>query len=284
MELYQITQFLAFAQTGNVSKAAQNVNTSQPALSRALKRLEEDLGVPLFARTKNTIALNKYGQLAVQYAKEIESSVETVERVLRETYKLEHCIQIATVAPAPLWDIEPLLKKLYPQKGISSFLGGSAEIEDKLKNGDAQLAILGAPVNGKNYVCKKWGEERLYFSAPKGHKLEKKKSVTFKDIAGETMLLFSDIGFWHEVHQNFMPNSRFLLQKSRDDFSTLVNSSQLPSFSSDIVIQKNREIPGGAVSDRTDIPISDKSAHATYYAVCSKKNYADLREFFESIK
>jgi DNA-binding transcriptional LysR family regulator len=70
MELYQITQFLAFAETGNISKAAQNVNTSQPALSRTMKHLEEELGVPLFVRTKNTIALNEYGKLAVQLTDE----------------------------------------------------------------------------------------------------------------------------------------------------------------------------------------------------------------------
>ncbi|MBR5401699.1 MAG: LysR family transcriptional regulator [Treponema sp.] len=278
MELYQITQFLAFAETGNISKAAQNVNTSQPALSRAMKHLEEELGVPLFVRTKNTIALSEYGKLAVHYAKDIASSVETFQRVLQETYKLEHCIQIATVAPAPLWDIEPQLKTLYPEKAVTSFLGNSAEIRAKLTNGDAQLVILGEPVEDKNYVCKKWGIEQLYFSAPKGHRFENRKSVTFKEIDGETMLLLSDIGFWHEVHQKTMPNSHFLLQNSNDDFSTLVNSSRLPSFSSDIV-QSKRGTPAG----RTDIPISDKEAHATYYTVCSKKNYGELREFFAFI-
>ena len=278
MELYQITQFLAFAETGNISKAAQNVNTSQPALSRAMKHLEEELGVPLFVRTKNTIALSEYGKLAVHYAKDIASSVETFQRVLQDTYKLEHCIQIATVAPAPLWDIEPQLKALYPEKAVTSFLGSSAEIRAKLTNGDAQLVILGEPVDDKNYVCKKWGSEQLYFSAPEGHRFTKRKSVSFKELDGETMLLFSDIGFWHEVHQKTMPNSHFLLQNSNDDFSTLVNSSRLPSFSSDIV-QSKRGTPDG----RTDIPISDKEAHATYYAVCSKKNYGELREFFAFI-
>ena len=278
MELYQITQFLAFAETGNISKAAQNVNTSQSALSRAMKHLEEELGVPLFVRTKNTIALSEYGKLAVHYAKDIASSVETFQRVLQDTYKLEHCIQIATVAPAPLWDIEPQLKALYPEKAVTSFLGSSDEIRAKLTNGDAQLVILGEPVDDKNYVCKKWGTEQLYFSAPKGHRFENRKSVTFKELDGETMLLLSDIGFWHEVHQNTMPNSRFLLQNSNEDFSTLINSSQLPSFASDITHEKAGQAPG-----RTDIPISDETAHATYYAVCSKKNYGELREFFAFI-
>lgn len=278
MELYQITQFLAFAECENISKAAQNVNTSQPALSRAMKKLEEELGVPLFARTKNTIALNEYGRLAVQYAKDIASSAETFQSVLRETYRLKSCIQIASVAPAPLWDIEPLLKKLYPQKGISSFLGSSSEIRDKLYNGDAQLVILGEAVSDENFICKKYGTEHLYFSAPKEHRFEERKSITFKELDGETMLLLSDIGFWHEVHQKTMPNSRFLLQNSNDDFSTLVNSSKLPSFSTDVTQSKV-----GSAPNRTDIPITDKEAYATYYAVCSKKNYENLRDFFEGL-
>ena len=277
MELYQIIQFLAFAECGNISKAAQNINTSQPALSRAMKKLEEELGVPLFVRTKNTIALNEYGKLAVQYAKDIDSSVKTFKTVLQETYKLKYCIQIASVAPAPLWDIEPLLKKLYPQKGISSFLGSSAEIRAKLYNGDTQLVILGESISDKNFICKKYGTEHLYFSAPKRHRFENRKSITFKELDGETMLLFNDIGFWHEVHQKTMPNSHFLLQNSGEDFSTLLNTSQLPAFATDITHEKT-----GCAPNRTDIPITDKEAYATYYAVCSKKNYTELKKFFDS--
>lgn len=277
MELYQITQFLAFAEHQNVTKAAEDCNISQPSLSRGLKKLEEELGVPLFVRTKNTLLLNEYGRLAVQYAKDISKSVSAFKDVLQETYKLEHSINIASVAPAPLWLIEPCLQKLYPQKKITSFLGSTDEIHAKLASSDADLFIITEPIHDDKFFCKKYGTEHLYFSAPKGHRFENCKSITFKELDGETMLLFNDIGFWHEIHQKSMPNSRFLLQTQRDDFSTLVNTSNLPSFSTDITQQIGEKNP-----DRTDIPISDKEALATYYAVCSKKDYNMLRDFFET--
>ncbi|MBR5915654.1 MAG: LysR family transcriptional regulator [Spirochaetia bacterium] len=267
MELYQINQFLAFAECGNISKAAQQVHTSQPALSRAMKHLEEELGVPLFTRTKNTIALNEYGKLAVQYAKDIELSVNSFKTVLQDTYRMEHSINIASVAPSPLWDLIPQLSSIYPDKNITSSVEGSEAVRRKLDRGEIQIAVLAEPIVDDNYICRKYGTEHLYFSAPKGHKFEKRKSLKFKDIDGETMLLMSEIGFWHEIHEKMMPNSRFLLQNSRDDFSTLVNSSQLPSFSTDVT-QKRTDWK----SDRTDIPITDKEALATYYVVFHKRD------------
>ena len=69
MELYQLRQLIAFAECGNLSKSAETVHTSQSALSRAMKNLEDELGVPLFSRTKNSIALTETGSLAARCAK-----------------------------------------------------------------------------------------------------------------------------------------------------------------------------------------------------------------------
>ena len=58
IELYQLRQFMAFADSGTLSEAAHILHLSQPALSRNMKKLEEDLGVSLFERTKNKLTLN----------------------------------------------------------------------------------------------------------------------------------------------------------------------------------------------------------------------------------
>lgn len=68
VEFYQLEQLLRVADCGTLSGAAEQLHLSQPALSRSMQRLENDIGVPLFIRYKNKIELNENGQLAVEYA------------------------------------------------------------------------------------------------------------------------------------------------------------------------------------------------------------------------
>ena len=68
MELYQLEELLALGKHGTISKAAEAIGVSQPAMSRALRLLENDIGVPIFHRTNNTIELTEAGKLAVAYA------------------------------------------------------------------------------------------------------------------------------------------------------------------------------------------------------------------------
>ena len=62
IELYELRQFAAFAECGTLSEAAEKLHLSQPALSRNMKKLEEDLGVPLFVCRKNKLEFNENGQ------------------------------------------------------------------------------------------------------------------------------------------------------------------------------------------------------------------------------
>ena len=76
IELYELRQFAAFAECGTLSEAAEKLHLSQPALSRNMKKLEEDLGVPLFVRRKNKLELNENGQYVLTLAKELLSDAQ----------------------------------------------------------------------------------------------------------------------------------------------------------------------------------------------------------------
>jgi DNA-binding transcriptional LysR family regulator len=63
MELYQLRIFLTIARTGNLTRAAERLNASQPAVSSQIKALEEELGVTLFARTPRGMELTQEGRI-----------------------------------------------------------------------------------------------------------------------------------------------------------------------------------------------------------------------------
>ena len=70
IELYELRQFAAFADCGTLVEAAEILHLSQPALSRNMKKLEEELGVPLFSRRKNKLELNENGKYALALVKD----------------------------------------------------------------------------------------------------------------------------------------------------------------------------------------------------------------------
>ncbi|MBO5496209.1 MAG: LysR family transcriptional regulator, partial [Oscillospiraceae bacterium] len=65
IELEQLQQLIAVSEAGTISAAADSLHLSQPALTRSLQRLEAELGVSLFHRKRNRVALNDVGELAL---------------------------------------------------------------------------------------------------------------------------------------------------------------------------------------------------------------------------
>lgn len=165
-----------------------------------MQRLESDLGVELFDHYKNKIVLNKNGELAVKHAQKIIKSIQTMINDVQDYDQSFHRISIATCSPAPMWDIEPLIKELYPQITIQTAVINQKDLITKLKEKEYQLIITPEQVDDSQYVCIPYVEEDLLLSLPLNHPLTKKKTIKFHDLDGQTMLLYSNIGFWHDLH------------------------------------------------------------------------------------
>lgn len=274
-ELFQLEQLVCFAECGTLSHAAERLHLTQPALSRSMQRLEAEFRVPLFERRKNRLLLNENGRLAVQHARQVLAQSQEMLEQVRAFDRSRRTIAAASCAPAPLWELVPLLSRLYPSMTISAGLEPTAALLPGLREGAFQLAVLPYPVDEEGIDCLRWGEEQLYLSAPAGHPLAGRDSVSFAELDGETMLLFSDIGFWHELHTAHMPHTRFLLQSDRDTFKQLVHASSLLSFVTDVSQRRDGPRPG-----RVSVPIRDPEAHAVYYCACLTRQRKLLEPLF----
>ena len=278
MELYELRQLVAFAECGTLLGAAESLHLSQPALSRNMKKLEEELGIPLFVRGKNHLALNENGTYVLALAKELLSDADALQAKVRTYDRKSRTISLGLCAPAPAWLLTPLLSSQYPDKTIQTEIAEEPALLAGLENGSYQLIVLTAPPNDEAYFVKECGHENLMFALPKGHRYARRKSLTFAEMNGENMLLMNDIGFWKFVHSSKMPDSRFLTQSDRFSFDELVRSSSLPSFTTNLA---NKFIDSGA--DRVDVPISDPDASVTYYLVIRKAQEQVFRTLFAAL-
>lgn len=277
IELYELRQFITFAETGTLSEAAEVLHLSQPALSRNMKKLEEDLGITLFERKKNKLTLNKNGEYVLDLAKKLLEDADTLATKARDYDRKNRTIFLGVCAPAPIWTVTPLLTNAYPHMSLQTEMDRPDRLLAGLTNDTYQLIAIPEKPEGNHLFYKECGKESLMFALPKGHRYARRKSLTFAEMNGENMLLMPDIGFWAFVMEK-MPDSRFLKQNDRFSFNELVQASSLPSFVTDLS-EKYRITPPG----RVYVPISDGDATVTYYLVCKEARKKEFSALFAAL-
>lgn len=267
LDLYHLQQLITIAETGTLSKAAEILLISQPALTRSMKKLEEELNVQLFDRKKNKIILNDNGELAVKYAKKLLNEADKMINDVQSYDRSKKTISIASCAPAPNWALHYLFEIKYPEMKITEdIIKSSSQLVDALKNNSYTVIVTNEPIDDDEIICYPLCKEYLYISLPPAHPLSLLPEITFDELDGESILLLSKIGFWNDVCLQNIPNSHLLIQNDESVFNEIKQLSALPHFITNITIQRNKEN-----HNRIYIPISDQSAHVEYYIAYHQK-------------
>ena len=149
-----------------------------------------------------------------------------------------------------------------------------------LKNDNYRMIILSEPYNKHDIQSVEYEKENLFLSVPQNHKLAKKKGIHFSDIEDDKILLFNPIGIWRDIVFKKMPNINFLIQSDRIIFKELAETQKLLSFSSNLVINKERT----TFENNILIPILDKEAKMTYYLVFKKGIKRKIEKILENLK
>lgn len=279
IEYYLLEQFVAFARCGTLLKAAEELHISQPSLSRSMRKLEAEFGVPLFHRENSKIALNETGRVAAEYAQRaLDANQEMIERVV-SFERAQRTVFVGSCAPLPVNDIIPTLQERLPGKTISTEIVSDNRLISGLKNRSYQLAILHHDPDDRALFCQRFMEEQLYISVAEDHPLAEKECASFDDLKGMRILMDANIGFWMDVCRSRLSPADLLVQSSFDAFSELIQASRLPLFNSDQFLARGYHPP-----ERVSIPITDPEARATYYLCCLASEQKAYRSLFNAIR
>ena len=278
IDIYLLEQLLAFHDYGTLSAASEKLHLSQPALSRSMRKLEDILGVNLFERQKNKITLNENGIMAAQYAAKIlDQEREMVERI-RAFDRSRHTITLGSCAPAPIFRLTPLLSQTYPDMTIASEIKKDDTLLRGLSDNTYQMIVLTHPVESDTLESIRWMNEHLYVTLPPAHPLAGRDGIRLHELNGQTMLLYSQIGFWYDLCMEKMPNTRFLVQDEYEALGELVQASALPAFSTNLVRSEDKRH-----LNRAFIPVLDPEANVDYCCIIQKKSKAFLNRFLMQI-
>ncbi len=275
IDLQILEQFVAFYHAGTLREAAEQLHISQSTLTRGMQKLETEFGVPLFARTKNSITLTETGRLA---ATDTEALLRQYEGMLRRAQELDRksrTISIGSCAPIPVSTLVSRVTTLYPETTVSTELRKVPQLLEGLEKDLYQLVILPYHPETDDLLSCPLCEENLFFYLRRQHRFAKRKSLSIKEMNGENMLLLQDIGFWHDLVVEKMPDSKFLMQTESYTFQELVVNSTMPVFTSDAFPE---DIPG---VNRVRVPITDPEFHVKYHAACKKENGKRFRALFQ---
>lgn len=281
IEIYLLEQLDAFAQYGTLSRAAQELHITQPAISRSMKKLEAELGVSLFNRDKAKIALNETGQLAAELAhrvldedRNLAARVKAFDRALRS-------IMFGSCAPWPVLATAQLLRVQFPNMTISTEIIASDDtLLAGLRDRTYHLVALHELPESRDIFCQHLVDENMTVSVKKDHRLAERSSITFDDLEGESLFAWGNVSFWNDtIRAHLAGKANLLFQTDFDTLDELITKTDFPAFSSDCMAE------GGYVQeDRVDIPLDDPDAHASYYVACLDAEKERYSSFFNALR
>ncbi len=195
MTLNELRYIVAVAQEKNFGRAAQRCFISQPALSVAIQKLEEELQTQLFERGKSEITVTPVG----------ERIVEQAQKVLEEAARIRDIAQagrnqlagvfrlgaIYTVAPYLLPDLVPALNALAPDMPLEIEENITEQLEAALKTGRIDAAIIALPFQPPAIVTEFLYEEPFQVVVPQRHPWAKRKTIDPSELAGEHAILLN---------------------------------------------------------------------------------------------
>ena len=195
MSLTELKFIVAVAQERNFRRAAEKCFVSQPALSLAIKKLEEELKVIIFERSRSDVSMTEIGAKIVEQASRvleeagyIKQLAEQGKNQLKGTFKLG---LIHSIGPYLLPEIIPILRKSAPDMPLEVEENLTANLENQLKNGVIDAAIIALPFNVVGLQYKALYDEEFDVVVPATHHWATRKHIKAEELSDEKVLLLN---------------------------------------------------------------------------------------------
>jgi DNA-binding transcriptional LysR family regulator len=201
MQVHQLRYFVAAAEEMGISRAADRLRVSQPALSRQIRLLEDELGAELFLRHRQRIRLTPAGRYFRGRARRLLSDLETAARTVAEKFGGDRrALRLGFIGPFLDDLVAPAAREFHRQNGgtpVQLIELAPREQIDRLQAGELDLAILGniAPRDQRRFRCEELMRIPMAAVLPRSHRLAGAAAVRLGDLSREAWQSLSDANF-----------------------------------------------------------------------------------------
>src|SRR3990170_98038 len=195
MDLAALKIFLAVAQERSFSRAAAKVHRTQPAVSQAVRRLEDDLGEQLFDRSSKTGTLTEAGQMLQNYGQRLVRLAEETESAVRDLRDLRRGRVLIGANEAAVHTLLPLIgrfRERYPDIAIDVRRVPARQIAVEVQQGSLDFGALTFRPSEAGLLEVPVGTDELALLVPPAHPLAKHAQVSMEEVAGEPVVAHND--------------------------------------------------------------------------------------------
>ncbi|MCQ6558683.1 LysR family transcriptional regulator [Paenibacillus mendelii] len=200
--IHELNVFAVVVDQSSMNKASTLLNLSQPALSRKIAKLEEELGVELFRRIGKRLELTRIGQLTYEYAIEVRQQHLRYLQLVAE-YKAAGRTTLTigaslTTLQTTLPDMLQALTERSPELDIKAITGKTHEIVTLVREKKADVGIVASHIDDPQLTCVPLFDDHLILVLPRNHFIMDKGKPEIHDLNGMPMILFSK-GTWYRI-------------------------------------------------------------------------------------
>lgn len=272
VDLNQLNQLITFYEEGTITNAAEKLLISQPALTRSLQKLEEDLEVTLFVRQKNKTTFTPTGEFVVNEAKKLLTSAENFLTTVRHENLKNTTLFIGVCAPGPIIELTERFDERKYAFDIKYEMKTGMTLINSLFEETYQAIVTDKALEDDRIISQPIFKEQLNLAVLPSHPLADKEEIELRDLDYLSMLVLTDLGVWNDLIDE-LTNVHFIRQQDTEAFTDLINASALPYFTTNITQMYYPD------SNKVEIPISDEKATKTFYVNVLKKHKGLLKIF-----
>jgi DNA-binding transcriptional LysR family regulator len=180
----------------HVTRAAQELGTSQPALSRALARLQSDLGVLLFERVGRSLRLTRYGEVFLARVERALGEIEDGRRELLDLTEPERGTVsfgfLRTLGAKYIPDLVRRFTVAHPKVRFTFVQNNSAAIEEQLERGELDLVFVAVPPGRGGLDWVRVFDQEFVLIVPPSHRLARRRQVALREVAADPFVSFKE--------------------------------------------------------------------------------------------
>ena len=193
MTLTELRYIVVLARERHFGRAAAKCFVSQPTLSQAVKKLEEELGVALFERRAAEVTVTAIGERIVEQSQRVLEQANAVKEIAKQGKDpLAGALRVGvifTIGPYLLPKLIPILHKRAPQMPLVIEENYTAALAERLKRGEIDVAIVALPFDEPGMNLQSVYDEPFLIAVPREHPWATRKSIRADDLAKESLLL-----------------------------------------------------------------------------------------------
>ena len=275
MTLTELKYIVAVAREKHFGKGAEACHVSQPTLSVAIKKLEEELQVKLFERNANEITVTPLGEEIVRQAQSVLEQADSIREIAkRGKDPLAGALRLGiiyTIGPYLLPDLVRQVITLSPQMPLMLQENFTVKLLEELRTGEIDCAILAEPFPDTNLAMAPLYDEPFVAAVPSSHPLAQRDNITAEELKSETMLLLGNGHCFRDHVLEVCPEfARFSsnaegIRKSFEG-SSLETIKHMVASGMGVTLVPRLSVPKGALEmARPTPPGKGKNAHAAVF-------------------